>query len=56
MVFRALTLARERFCFDRGMGPGVERTIRDSVPNLLLEGFRRLDRGEIENHGFVEAG
>lgn len=43
-VYRALTLAKGRFRFLRGLVPGVDRSVRDSVPNLLLEGFRRLDQ------------
>ena len=42
-VYRALTLATGRFRFLRGLVPGVARSVQDSVPNLLLEGFRRLD-------------
>ena len=43
-VYRALTLASGKFRFLRGLVPGVAPSVRDSVPNLLLEGFRRLDR------------
>ena len=43
-VYRALTLATGKFRFLRGLVPGVARSVKESVPNLLLEGFRRLDR------------
>ena len=43
-VYRALTLDSGKFRFLRGLVPGVAPSVRDSVPNLLLEGFRRLDR------------
>jgi hypothetical protein len=43
-VYRVLQLATGKFRFLRGLVPGVARSVKDSVPNLLLEGFRRLDR------------
>ena len=43
-VYRSLALGTGRFRFLNGLVPGISRSVRESVPNLLLEGFRRLER------------